>query len=52
VLDCQWLQRLHSYGLLSASFRPTEQIAGAIFVLEELARCFGFTMNELAQQSA
>jgi transposase len=26
VLDCQWLQRLHSYGLLSASFRPAEQI--------------------------
>lgn len=22
VQDCQWLQRLHSYGLLSASFRP------------------------------
>jgi transposase len=26
VLDCQWLQRLHSYGLLSASFRPHEQV--------------------------
>jgi transposase len=26
VLDCQWLQRLHRYGLLSASFRPAEQI--------------------------
>jgi transposase len=26
VLDCQWLQRLHSYGLLSASFRPDEQV--------------------------
>ena len=26
VLDCQWLQRLHSYGLLSASFRPAEQV--------------------------
>lgn len=24
VQDCQWLQRLHSYGLLSASFRPAE----------------------------
>jgi transposase len=22
VLDCQWLQKLHSYGLLQASFRP------------------------------
>src|SRR5262249_17994693 len=26
VLDCQWIQRLHSYGLLSASFRPDDQI--------------------------
>src|SRR6266481_9764686 len=24
VKDCQWLQRLHSFGLLSASFRPEE----------------------------
>lgn len=26
VLDCQWLQQLHSYGLLSASFRPGDQV--------------------------
>lgn len=26
VLDCQWLQKLHTYGLLRASFRPTEQM--------------------------
>jgi transposase len=26
VLDCQWLQRLHSYGLLNASFRPEDQM--------------------------
>jgi transposase len=26
VLDCQWLQRLHSYGLLTSSFRPAEQV--------------------------
>jgi transposase len=26
VLDCQWLQQLHTYGLLKASFRPNEQI--------------------------
>jgi hypothetical protein len=26
VRDCQWLQRLHSYGLLTASFRPAEQV--------------------------
>lgn len=26
VLDCQWLQQMHSYGLLENSFRPEEQI--------------------------
>ena len=26
VLDCQWLQQLHTYGLLNGAFRPTEQI--------------------------
>lgn len=26
VLDCQWIQRLHSYGLLAASFRPADDI--------------------------
>jgi transposase len=26
VLDCQWIQRLHSYGLLRPSFRPPESI--------------------------
>ena len=27
VLDCQWLQELHTYGLLKGSFRPTAEIA-------------------------
>ena len=26
VLDCQWIQQLHTYGLLSPSFRPPDQI--------------------------
>lgn len=26
VLDCQWIQRLHSYGLLRGSFRPDQDI--------------------------
>ncbi len=25
-LDCQWIQRLHSYGFLMASFRPTDAV--------------------------
>lgn len=26
VADCEWLQRLHTYGLLHSSFRPEEEI--------------------------
>ena len=26
MLDCQWLQQLHTFGLLSGSFRPQDQI--------------------------
>jgi transposase len=34
VQDCQWLQQLHTYGLLRGSFRPTD----AICQLRSLAR--------------
>jgi transposase len=34
ILDCQWIQQLHTYGLLRASFRPPEQIRR----LRELSR--------------
>lgn len=34
VQDCQWIQRLHSYGLLSAAFRPARDMA----VLRSLSR--------------
>lgn len=27
VFDCQWIQKLHTYGLLEASFRPSEEIS-------------------------
>lgn len=27
VVDCQWIRQLHSYGLLSAAFRPQQEIA-------------------------
>jgi transposase len=26
VLDCQWIQRLHGYGLLTPSFRPEDEV--------------------------
>lgn len=34
ILDCQWVQQLHTYGLLRASFRPPEDICA----LRALAR--------------
>jgi transposase len=27
VVDCQWLQQLHTFGLLSGAFRPVEEVA-------------------------
>jgi hypothetical protein len=26
VVDCQWIQQLHTFGLLAAAFRPTDQV--------------------------
>jgi len=26
VLDCQWIQQLHTYGLLTAAFRPPDEV--------------------------
>ena len=41
VLDCQWLQQLMTYGLLSAAFRPTEQVC----VLRSLWRQRGMLLR-------
>ena len=35
VKDCQWLQRLHSCGLLRGAFRPAETIAAVRTILRE-----------------
>jgi transposase len=35
VKDCQWLQRLHSCGLLRGGFRPSEKIAAVRTLLRE-----------------
>jgi transposase len=44
VLDCQWIQQLHSYGLLSASFRPDDQIC----VLRSYILEFGLNLRRKA----
>ena len=41
VLDCQWLQQLHSYGLLEGAFRPTEQVCALRAYLRQRARLGG-----------
>jgi transposase len=38
VSDAQWLQRLHEYGLLRASFRPQAEIAGLRAYLRQRER--------------
>jgi transposase len=44
VLDCEWLQQLHSVGLLQASFRP----AAAIAQLRSYLRQRGILVEEVA----
>jgi transposase len=46
VLDCQWLQQLMTYGLLSGAFRPAEQIC----VLRALWRQRGMLLKSQARQ--
>jgi transposase len=37
VLDCQWIQQLHTYGLLQASFRPPEEICALRALIRQRA---------------
>ena len=41
VLDCQWLQQLHTYGLLKAAFRPDEETC----ILRSYVRQRGMLIN-------
>lgn len=45
VRDCQWLQQLHSYGLLSGAFRPEEQVC----VLRSYLRQRGMLVQQAGQ---
>jgi hypothetical protein len=38
VLDCQWIQTLHSYGLLQASFRPQADLVALRTLLRHRAQ--------------
>lgn len=46
VKDCQWLQQLHSYGMLNGSFRPSREIC----VLRALMRHRNNLVQAKAQQ--
>jgi len=43
VQDCQWLQRLHTYGLLAAAFRPPQQICVLRSYLRQRAMLVTYT---------
>ena len=47
VLDCQWLQQLHSFGLLCKAHRPDEQVCA----LREMSRLRDITIEERARHT-
>ncbi|KLU24028.1 transposase [Caballeronia mineralivorans PML1(12)] len=42
VLDCQWLQQLMSYGLLSGAFRPRDEICALRAVMRQRAMLLSY----------
>lgn len=42
VLDCQWIQQLHTYGLLRPSFRPPEQIVAIRSMVRQREMLVGY----------
>lgn len=49
VSDCQWLQYLHSVGLLRASFRPPEQICAVRSFLRQRANLVRYASQQVMQ---
>src|SRR6266498_1597303 len=50
--DCQWLQRLHSYGLLNGSFRPSDDICRLRSLMrhfDNLTRACGVQVQHMQQ---
>jgi transposase len=47
VSDAQWLQRLHEYGLLRASFRPQAKIAGLRAYLRQRERLLDYAASHI-----
>jgi transposase len=52
IKDCQWIQRLHSYGLLRGSFRPAQDICCVRSLMrhrENLSRSCGQEVQHMQQ---
>ena len=47
VADCQWLQQLHTYGLLAAAFRPDEQTCVLRAYLRQRATLVEFSAEHI-----
>ena len=47
IADAQWLQRLHSFGLLRASFRPTQEIATLRAYLRQRERLLDYAASHI-----
>jgi transposase len=49
VVDCQWLQELHTYGLLRGSFRPVAEIAAVRSLVRHrdklVQQCAGYVLR-------
>jgi transposase len=53
VLDCQWLQQLHTYGLLAGAFRPPEEVCALrSYVRQKETLTQASSMNILLIQKA
>ena len=47
VLDCQWLQQLHTYGLLVGAFRPPEQVCALRAFLRQRENLIRYTSSHV-----
>lgn len=46
-MDCRWLRKLHRYGLLSASFRPSEEIRPLCSLYRQRKRLVDLSSDEI-----
>jgi transposase len=47
VLDCQWLQQLHAFGLLAGAFRPNDQICVLRSYMRQRAMLTGYAAQHV-----